>query len=533
MANIYDIAIFGSSSGAVASVIQAAKLGRNASSNTPQGGIQVEGLGSTDIDNQAGLKNSPSIEGLGLELHQRLSKHYGRLEQLEDVLAKGLKVPEVWKFESHVLEKVITDWLAEYPSISIIKASLLEDGTAVEKTGTVVTSVRLTNGQTVHAKYFIDASYEGDFLAAANISTVIGQEPSSQYDENVAGVRDDTRYTQFEVPVDPYCTPGDPSRGLIYGISPEPFGEPGSGDKHLQAYSYRLPLTTDESNRLPLYQPDGYDPCHYELHRRYIKAGGKLYISRFKGIPNSKTDLMGPEAVLATDLLGMNDDWPEANAQERQKILDKTATFTKGLVWFFANDEAVPADIRNEWSRFGYCLDEFPDNGHFPRQLYIRDARRMVSDYVITQHTASEHDGEEHDPFPVAIAYWLTDTHCVRRVVRDGVAHNEGFVFKEKHHQWRPFGISYRSLVPRRSEATNVLTPTCLSSSHVGYGAVRIEHQFYELGQACANACDIALTGSAQMPVQDVPYDILRERLLGQGAVLDVSLVGKPDFSVL
>ncbi|PCH08108.1 Hypothetical protein PENO1_002460 [Penicillium occitanis (nom. inval.)] len=497
------------------------------------GGIQVEGLGSTDIDNQAELKNSPSIGGLGLELHQRLSKYYGRLDELEDVLANGLKRPEVWKFESCVAEKVIKDWLDEYPALTIIKSWLVEDEDAVQKEGNIVTSCKLANGQVIYAKYFIEASYEGDFLPLAGISTIIGRERSSTYNESLAGIRADTKYTQFDVPVDPYIITGDPSSGLIFGISPEPFGEPGSGDEHLAGYSYRLPLTDVESNKLPLYKPLGYDPAHYELHRRYLRAGGKLYTPRLKGIPKNKTDLIGSEAVLATDLLGMNDDWPKASSQERQRILEETATFTKGLIWFFANDESVPADMRNEWSRFGYCLNEFPDNNHFPRQLYIRDARRMLSDYVITQHTATDrdHGGDEEDPYPVAIAYWPTDTHCARRIVRNGLAHNEGFVFKEKHH-WRPFGISYRALVPKRNEAVNVLTATCPSSSHVGYGAVRIEHQFYELGQACANACDIALA-RGNLAVQDVPYDVLREQLLKQGAVLDVGLVGKPDFSVL
>ncbi|KAJ5086590.1 hypothetical protein NUU61_007897 [Penicillium alfredii] len=419
------------------------------------------------------------------------------------------------------------------PTLSIIKASLLEDPAAVEKSRNLVTGLKLTDGQTVRAKYFIEASYEGDFLTAAGISTAIGREPSTQYNESLAGVRADTRYTQFDVPVDPYRIPGDPSSGLIDGISSEPFGEPGSGDQHLAAYSYRLLLADVEDNKMPLYKPECYDPSQYELHRRYLQAGGTLYTPRLKGIPNRKTDLIGSKAVLATDLIGMNDDWPMANAYARQKILDETATFTKGLIWFLANDETVPSDVRHEWSRFGYCLDEFRDNNHLPRQLYIRDARRMVADYVVTQHTASEHNGEELDPYPVAIAYWPTDTHCARRVVRDGVAHNEGFVFKDKH-RWRPFGISRRELTPRRAEATNVLTATCPSSSHVGYGAVRIKHQFYELGQACGNACDIALAHlDTRMSVQDVPYDILRARLLDQGAVLDVHSVRKPDFSLV
>jgi hypothetical protein len=174
------------------------------------------------------------------------------------------------------------------------------------------------------------------------VATTVGREPSSQYDESLAGVRDDTRYTQFDVPVDPYRVPGDSSSGLLYGISPEPFGEPGSGDQHLQAYSYRLPLTDVESNKLTLQKPERYDKTHYELHRRYIQAGGKLYSPRFRGIPNRKTDLIGSEGVLATDLLGMNDDWPTASRARRQEILEETTRFTQGLIWFFANDEAVP-----------------------------------------------------------------------------------------------------------------------------------------------------------------------------------------------
>ncbi|KAL3484023.1 FAD dependent oxidoreductase-domain-containing protein [Aspergillus germanicus] len=541
----FEIAIYGSTSGAVAAAIQAARLRRKTVLISPDehiGGIQIEGLGSTDIDNQVEFQNSTAVGGLALELHRRLSTHYGRLDQLEEVVAKRLKLPEVWKFESSVLERIIADWLAEYPGLVVIKAALVEDSFAVSRTGPVVTSIQLTNGQSISARYFIEATYEGDLLAAAGITTIVGREPSKTYNESLAGVRADTRYTQFDVPVDPYRTPGDASSGLLYGISPEPFGNPGDGDAHLQAYSYRLPLTDVEGNKAPLVKPERYDASHYELHRRYIQAGGKLYTPRLRGVPNRKTDLIGSEAVLATDLLGMNDDWPTASRERRREILEETKTFTMGLFWFFANDEAVPPSIREAWSNFGYCLDEFPDNNHFPRRLYVRDARRMVSDYVITQHTASEHEDpnfkpkSESEPEPVAVAYWPTDTHCARRVVRNGLAHNEGFVFKEHDHKWKPFGISYRALVPKREEGVNVLSVTCPSSSHVGYGAVRLEHQFYALGQAAANACDIALSlGSAELGthVQDVPYDVLRGRLLEQGAVIDASGVGKPDFSLL
>lgn len=179
-------------------------------------------------------------------------------------------------------------------------------------------------------------------MAAASISNTFGRKSSEKYNESLNGVRETTRFTQFDVPVDPYRIPGDPSSGLLYGISSEPLRAPGSADQHIAAYSYRLPLTDVSENKLPLYKPKGYDPSHYELHRRYLQAGGKLYTPRLRGVPNRKTDLIGSEAALATDLLGMNDEWPTADAKGRQKILEETTTFTKGLLWFFANDESVP-----------------------------------------------------------------------------------------------------------------------------------------------------------------------------------------------
>ncbi|KAF3013742.1 hypothetical protein E8E14_007580 [Neopestalotiopsis sp. 37M] len=524
----YDVVVYGATSGAVATAIQSAKLGRSVVLVSPEehiGGIQIEGLGATDIDNQAEVFNSPTVGGLALEFHRRISKFYGRLEHLDRCVKEGIKDPDVWRFESRVAEQIIKEWLAEFENITIIKGAI-DPTDPIVRDSSRIRGLRLADGTVVAGRVFVEASYEGDMLAAAGITTTHGRESSSTYGESLAGVREKTTYTQIDVPIDPYNTPGDSSSGLIYGISSEPYGKAGDGDKHLAAFSYRIPLTDRPENRLPLYKPEGYDPTHYELHRRYVRAGGTLYTPR-KRLPGGKTDLIGSEAPLSTDLLGMNDDWATGTQDERQKILEETALFTKGLMYFFANDDCLPADFREEWSRFGYCLDEFPDNNHFPRKLYIRDARRMVSDYVITEHTASRDNGEDPVDDPVAIAYWPTDTHCVRRILRDGKVHNEGFIFKDGH-RWRPFGIAYRSLVPKLSEAENVITVTCPSSSHVGYGAVRLEHQFYAIGQACANACDIVLNDS--IPFQKVPYQELEKRLLQQGAVLDVSKVGAPEF---
>ncbi|TPX19112.1 uncharacterized protein E0L32_011185 [Thyridium curvatum] len=524
----FDLVVYGSTSAAVAASIQAARLGRSVALVSPHehiGGIQIEGLGGSDIDNQPEFQNSTTLGGLNLELHERISKHYGRLDRLREVRSKRLRDPDVWRFESRVAEQIIEGWLAEHSAINIIKSSLAEEN-GVQKDDSTVKAITLENGQTIFGQAFLEASYEGDLLAAVGVTTTSGRESRCTFNESLAGIRDETPYRQLDLPVDPYVCIGDPSSGLLYGISPEPFGHPGDGDLHLQSFSYRLPITDDPANRIPFEKPEGYDPGHFELHRRFLRAGGYMYKPTIK-IPNRKTDLIGSEAPLATDLVGMNDDWPVASYARRREILEETTRFTKGLMWFFANDEAVPEKYRREWARFGYCRDEFPDNDGFPRQLYVRDARRMVSDYIITEHTASRDGGEPQVSDPVAVAYWPTDTHSVRRVLRDGQPHNEGFIFKDGH-KWRPFGIAYRALVPRRPEAINVLSATCPSSSHVGYGAVRLEHQFYAIGQACANAIDIALKENTD--VQDVPYDELRRHLEEQGVVIDVETVGMPSF---
>ncbi|OBR05801.1 Xanthan lyase [Colletotrichum higginsianum IMI 349063] len=523
----YDIVVYGSTSGAVATAIQAARLGRSVSLISPQehiGGIQVNGLGATDIDNQAEFQNSTAVGGLNLELHQRISAHYGRLDRLNEVVKKRLKVPEVWRFEARVAERIIREWLDEHRSIAIIKSRLSEPG-AVRRDGNTIKTVQLENGLTIAGKTFVEASYEGDILAAASLSWTRGREPIATYSESLAGVRAETVFCQIDVDMDPYTRSGDPSSGLLYGISDEPFGTPGDGDLHLQSYSYRMPLTDNPANRVPFTKPEGYDPAHYELHRRFIQAGGEMYAPK-KRLPGEKTDLIGSEGALSTDLVGMNDEWPVASHEQRARILEDTARFTKGFFWFLVTDEAVPKRYREEWLRFGYCRDEFPENGHFPRELYVRDARRMISDYVVTQAAASE-GGAPQVPDPVAVAYWPPDMHSVRRVLRDGRVRNEGFIFKDRH-RWRPFGIAYRALVPRRAEAVNFITPTCPSSSHVGYGAIRLEHQFYALGQACANACDVAIENGYAM--QDVPYESLKDRLLEQGVVLDAAAVGVPSF---
>jgi hypothetical protein len=441
------------------------------------------------------------------------------------MLKSGSKQPALWRFEPHVAEKIFADWLAEYPRIKLLPGTrvLIEAGVNYTKARKLVLIVAesATDPQIeIEGDVYIDASYEGDLLAAAGISTYIGREPNSKYDETKNGIRAKTTHAQFTVRVDPYKTPGDPASGVIRTIQDEPLGTPGEGDHRLQAYCFRMCLTKNPANRIPFAKPANYDEANYEIYKRYVKAGGKLW-KPGGSIPNGKTD-QGSWHDLSANLYGMNYDYPGGDYATRKRVYDEHLSFTQGLCWFLANDPSMPEDIRAAWSAWGVCKDEFQDNGGWPRAFYVRDARRMVSDYVITEHhTRKEKQTPVDDP--VAVAYWPPDTHHVRRIVRNGAAYNEGFVFGGN--DWAPFGISYRSLVPKASQCTNLITPTCPSSSHVSYGAIRLEWTFMALGQAAGSAAVEAIKNKSS--VQDVKYESLRKQLLADKQVVELPVTKK------
>ncbi len=518
----YDVVVYGGTPGGITAAIQVAKMGKSVAlieTTAHVGGIMTNGLGVTDIDSQKAFQNSVSVGGLALEYYRRIAKIYGREAEFEEAWRTRTKKHALWSHEPGVGEKVLMDWLAENKVSVFTRSRLIEKRNAVSMKGTTIRRIRMEDGRTFSAGIFIDATYEGDLLAATGISTVIGREANAQYNETLNGVRGETTHAQFSVKVDPYKVQGRPESGLIHTIQAGDIGTPGAADKHLQAYCFRAVLTPVPENRVPFREPPGYNRSTYEIYVRYLEAGGHL-LWPWVSVPNSKSDL-GAWHDLSHNLYGMNVDYPGGSYATRRRVYDEHRFFTEGLFYFLANDTAVKRlapDMQKEWASWGLAKDEFKDNGNWPHQFYVRDARRMVSEYVITEHHILKPNPTPVED-PVGVAFWPPDVHSVRRIVKDGFAYNEGFVF-EPFGNWRPLPVAYRALVPRKNECTNLLTPTCPSSTHIAYGAIRLEWTFMVLGQSVATAAVMALEEGK--PVQEVDYLQLKTKLQEQGQVLSL-----------
>jgi hypothetical protein len=512
----FDVIVYGGTSAGITTAIQVAKMNKKVAIIEPSkhiGGMAVEGLGGTDIDNHKEFQNSPAVGGLALEFYRRIAKAYNRLDVFEMALKNKTKDTQLWRFESKIAEKVYTEWIDEYKIPVFYEHRLSEQSKSVVKRGTEIKEIKMENGAAFTAKIFIDATIEGDLLHFAGVSTVIGREANQQYGETKNGIRAETTHAQFMVKVDPYQIEGTPESGLIPTIQDEPLGVAGAADHRLQAYCFRVCLTKNLENQIPFYKPKNYDRKQYEIYLRYEKAGGRLYTPS-ASIPNGKTDL-GAWHDLSHNLYGMNFDYPAGNYATRERILAQHKDFTQGLFYFLANDSSVSAPTRQVWQQWGYAKDEFTDNQGFPRMFYVRDARRMVSDFVMTEsHVRKEKPIDIIEP--VAVAFWPPDTHSVRRIVKYRYAYNEGFVFGGN--DWQPFGIAYQALVPKKQECTNLLTPTCPSSSHVAYGAIRIEFTFMALGQAVGTAAVLAI--QEKKKVQEIDYQKLKKLLLKDKQVI-------------
>ena len=511
-----DIVVYGATSGGVVAAIQARAMGRSVIVVEPGrhvGGLTSGGLGATDIGNKA------AIGGLAREFYRRIGRHYAEAtawrHEARDDYQDRRKAPgelEMWTFEPHVAERIYRDWLAEAGvELATGERLDLEDGVATD--GAVIRSIRMESGRVFTGRMFIDATYEGDLMAEAGVSFHVGRESRSTYGENLNGIQLAKAVKhQFTHDVDPYVVPGAPASGLLPLISPEPAGVDGDGDARVQAYCFRMCTTDVPENRAEWPKPASYDENTYELLLRNFEAGDHRIPWSPVLMPNRKTDTNNNFAV-STDFLGANYDYPCGDHATRERIVAAHRDYQQGLMWTLANHARVPEEVRAHFRRWGPARDEFVDNGHWPHQLYVREARRMIADLVMTQlHCQQQEIADD----PVGLGAYNMDSHNVRRLVTpDGSVRNEGDIQVGVS----PYRISYRSIRPKREECTNLLVPVCLSASHIAYGSIRMEPVFMVLGQSAATAAAFAIESDAA--IQDVPYDRLRQRLLADGQVLE------------
>ena len=522
---VYDIVVYGGTSSAIMTAVQARQMGKTVVVVSPDkhlGGLTSGGLGWTDSGDKG------VIGGLARNFYHRVWQKYvpdsaWRWQKRDEFGNKGQGTPSIdgnertmWVFEPHVAEEVFEDLVREY-EIPVHRDEWLDRANGVHKNGNWIESITTLSGRQFRGKMFIDATYEGDLMAAAGVTYRVGREANAEYGETLNGVQTaNAKSHQFEHCVDPYVVPGDPSSGLLPRIHGGSAGVNGEADNRVQAYNYRMCLTTVPENRTPFPKPDNYDRMQYELLARDIDAGYRGMTGKFDLIPNNKTDTNN-YGSFSTDNIGMNYDYPEAMYERRREILREHEDYQKGYFWFLANDPRVPQDTRDKMSQYGLAKDEFLDNGGWPHQIYVREARRMVGEFVMTERHLRRQTPTQR---PVGMGSYNMDSHNVQRYVgRDeqgrACARNEGDV---QVSPGGPYPIDYGALLPKESDCANLLAPVCISCTHIAYGSVRMEPVFMILGQSAATAAAMAIDDEA--PVQQVDYDKLAKRLKADGQVL-------------
>lgn len=512
-----DVIIYGGTSAAITSAVQVVKMGKSVivvSPDTHLGGLSSGGLGFTDTGNKS------VIGGLSREFYHRVYEHYNndsnawKWQKREEYGNKGQGTVAMdgdertmWIFEPHVAEKVFEDFVKEY-NITILRDEWLDRDKGVEKKDGRITSFKTLSGKTFTGKMFIDATYEGDLMASAKVSYHVGREANSVYGEEWNGVQVGVLHHKhwFNKDISPYKIPGDPSSGILPEISTEDPGKKGEADHRIQAYCFRMCLSNHPDNRVAFPRPEGYDSTRYELLARVFDNGWRETFEKFDDIPNRKTDTNN-HGPFSTDYIGANYDYPEATYERRREIIKDHELYQKGLMYFIANDPRVPAEVQEEFNTWGLAGDEFKDNGNWPHQIYVREARRMIGHEVMTEH---ETLGKKDVATPVGMGSYTLDSHNAQRYIKeDGFVQNEGDIGVKVP---KPYQISYGSLIPKKEECENLLVPICVSSSHIAFGSIRMEPVFMILGQSAATAAVMSI--DKNIAVQDLSYDELKEQLL-------------------
>tara|TARA_R110002020_G_scaffold63170_1_gene168612 strand:+ start:1734 stop:3446 length:1713 start_codon:yes stop_codon:yes gene_type:complete len=521
--NAADIIIYGGTSAAIIAAVEAKKSGKSVivvSPDTHLGGLSSGGLGFTDTGDKS------VIGGLAREFYHRVWLHYNaeeawKWQKKEEYGNKGQGTPAMdgenrtmWIFEPHVAEKVFEDLVKEH-QIRVDRDQWLDRKNGLVMEDGKIVSLTTLSGKTYTGKIFMDATYEGDLMAKAGVGYHVGREGRDVYGEEWNGVQTGVLHHKhwFASDISPYVVPGDPSSGLLPKVSAEDPGEKHSGDNKIQAYCFRMCMTNDDANKVPFPKPEGYDPFQYELLARVFESGWTEWFDKFDPIPNHKTDTNN-HGPFSSDNIGMNYDYPEASYERRKEIIKEHEQYQKGLLWFVANDPRVPEDTRSEMQKWGLAKDEFTDNGNWPHQIYVREARRMIGDHVMTENELLK---RRPTPEPIGMGSYSIDSHNVQRYIKpDGFVQNEGDIGVSTK---GPYSISYGSMTPKVSECKNLLVPVCVSSSHIAFGSIRMEPVFMILGQSAAAAAVMAIDGD--IPVQDVDYAQLKKVLLSKGQVIE------------
>ena len=518
-----DLIIYGGTSAAVTAAVEAVHSGKTVlvvSPDTHLGGLSSGGLGFTDTGDKS------TIGGLSREFYHRVWLHYNdsaawKWQKHSEFGNKGQGTVAMdgenrtmWIFEPHVAEQVFEDFIAEN-KITVLRDEWLDRPSGVVRENAEIKSIKTLSGKTFSGKMFIDATYEGDLMAAASVTYHVGREACSLYNETWNGVQGGVfqHGHHFKDKIDPYKIPGKPESGLLYGISSEKIATNCSGDTKIQAYCFRLCMSNNPDNLVPFPKPENYNPANYELLGRVFDAGWREWFNKFDLIPNRKTDTNN-HGPFSTDFIGMNYDYPEATYERRKEIIREHEDYQKGLLYYVANDPRVPKEIHDEMQKWGLAKDEFPDNGNWSRQLYIRESRRMVGVYVTSENDVL---AKREVPQPVGMGSYAMDSHNAQRyVTSEGFVQDEGDIGVSPE---APYSISYGSIMPKKDECTNLLVPVCVSSSHIAYGSIRMEPVFMILGQSAAIAAVLAIDN--KVGVQQVDYSLLKEKLLKAGQVIE------------
>lgn len=521
----YDLVVYGGTSAGVAAAIQAKRMGKTVVLIEPDsriGGLTTGGLGQTDIGNKA------AIGGISREFYEAIKTYYDQQENWnwqdkQEYLDGGqtrTKSEELamWTFEPSAALSVYEDFIRNEKIELVLNKKLDRTNDVVKIDGKII-SIKMLSGEEYHGKMFIDATYEGDLMAATGVSYTVGREPNSKYAETMNGVN--TKYTDttmtglnarnainhnFVDGVDPYVIKGDPASGLLPYIDPDGPGKEGAGDSHVQAYCFRMCLTDHPENRIPFAKPENYNELDYELLLRNYEDGEEGFPWINSKMPNRKTDTNN-RLGFSTDFIGQNYEYPEASYEEREKIIERHRQYQMGLMWTLAYHPRMSEHIREEVSRWGTSKDEFERADGWQQQLYIREARRMTGEYVMTQYNC---EGLEVVEDVVGMGAYGMDSHHIQRYVNaDGFVKNEGNVEARVK---EPYPISYRSITPKEEECTNLLVPICLSASHIAFGSIRMEPVFMVLGQSAATAACLSIDENTS--VQDLDYQLLKSQLL-------------------